>query len=63
MQQVSRPKNESKKLFVVETKEEVFVYERKLDAIYKHIEYKFGQAKLKEVSSESFQTNKRIWVS
>ena len=48
------------KLYVVETKKEVFVSERKLDAIYKHVEFLYGAARYKEVLASKFHTDKKI---
>ena len=52
--------NQSQKLHVVETKTEVFVSARKLDAVYKHVEYKYGQARYREVDSDKLQTTKKV---
>lgn len=48
------------KLYVVEERDVVYVSRNKLDAIYKHVEYKYGQAKYKEVDSDKFFTTKRL---
>ncbi len=50
----------NRKLYLVETKDTVYASERKLDAAYKHVEFKYGQAKYREVSESEFQTTKRL---
>lgn len=48
------------KLYVVETKGELYVSDRKLDAVYKHCEFRYGQARYREVDSDKLQTTKKV---
>ena len=43
------------KLYLVETKDEVFWSTEKIDAIYKHVEYPYGKARYKEVDRSKYQ--------
>lgn len=42
------------KLYLVETENEVFWSERKLDAAYKHVEFRYGRAVYKEVNAARY---------
>jgi hypothetical protein len=45
-------KNQS--IYIVETPKEVFFSSEKIDAIYKHVEFRRGQARYKEVLASRF---------
>jgi hypothetical protein len=47
-------------LYLVETKNEVFVSPRKLDAVYKHVEFQYGKARYYEVDDRYWVTDKKI---
>lgn len=47
-------------MFVIETKNELYYSERKIDAIYKHVTFKFkDRPKFKEVTETQFKSVQR----
>lgn len=59
-------KSEPDVLYVVETKDAVYLANRKLEATYKHVEFRYGKAKYKEVLASKYRVpegKEVIWLT